>query len=312
LRIRNSVLVAVLSLGLPAGLTSEPALAQAAQPTAQELYASGMELYKAGELKQAQEILRAHGLNGQRDAFIATTSRPRGTSISSAVLLSLLTAGIAVLLCLPPGVWLGHVLARRQFAGKSFVELLVMLPLVIPPVVTGYLLLLLLGRGGVLGPTLEWLRIHIAFTWFGAAIAQAVVALPLLVLTLRVAIESVDQELEVAAQTLGASRWCVFWRVTLPLSWHGLAAGSVLAFARALGEFGATIIIAGNVEGRTRTLPLAIFTELNRPGEQSTVIGLVLVAIALACAALAVSRGVAGTVRFAIDMRPGGARKSKR
>lgn len=209
-------------------------------------------------------------------------------SIISAVGLSLLCAGAAVGLCLVPGVALALTLARRKFWGKGLVELLVMLPVVVPPVVTGYVLLKLLGRSGPLGGLVgnEGQLPGVVFTWIGAAIAQAVVAFPFLVLTLRVAFAGVDQDLEKAAHTFGAGRWQTFWSVTLPLSWHGLAAGCLLAFARALGEFGATIIVAGNIEGQTRTLPLAIYAALQTPGGDATAMGLVVIAVGLAFGAL--------------------------
>lgn len=214
-------------------------------------------------------------------------------SIISAVGLSLLCGAAAVGLCLVPGIILALVLARRKFWGKGLVELLVMLPVVVPPVVTGYVLLKLLGRSGPLGgligdggPLPGFLPGGVVFTWMGAAIAQAVVAFPFLVLTLRVAFAGVDQDLEKAAHTFGAGRWQTFWSVTLPLSWHGLAAGCLLAFARALGEFGATIIVAGNIEGQTRTLPLAIYAALQTPGGDATAMGLVVIAVGLAFGAL--------------------------
>ena len=206
----------------------------------------------------------------------------------------MLCAVAAVVVCLVPATLVALLLARRTFTGKALVEMAVMLPVVVPPVVTGYLLLVVFSRRGWLGPLLDATGIQIAFTWFGAALAQAVVAMPFLVLTLRVAFEAVDRDLEKAAQTEGASRWSVFWMITLPLAWHGLAAGCALAFARALGEFGATIIIAGNIEGRTRTLPLAIYSSLNEPGAEAQTVGLVCVAVALAFAALVLSRGLSG------------------
>lgn len=205
-------------------------------------------------------------------------------AIISAVGLSLLCAAAAVGLCLVPGVALAWVLARRQFAGKGWVELLVMLPVVVPPVVTGYVLLKLLGNAGPLRGVMP--GTGVVFTWVGAAIAQAVVAFPFLVLTLRVAFAGVDPDLEKAAHTFGAGRWKTFWHVTLPLASHGLAAGCLLAFARALGEFGATIIVAGNIEGQTRTLPLAIYAALQTPGGDATAIGLAIIAVGLAFAAL--------------------------
>lgn len=208
-------------------------------------------------------------------------------AIFSAVGLSLLCASAAVGLCLLPGVGLAWVLARKRFWGKAVVEVVVMLPVVVPPVVTGYVLLKLLGRSG------PWGGAHtgaVVFTWVGAAIAQAVVAFPFLVLTLRVGFAAVDPELERVAYLLGASRWRTFWTVTLPLAWQSLAAGGLLAFARALGEFGATIIVAGNIPGQTRTLPLAIYAALQTPGGDATAAGLVVIAVALACAALGVRK----------------------
>lgn len=211
-------------------------------------------------------------------------------AVIQAVGLSLLCAAAAVAVGVVPATLTALWLARRNFAGKALIEMVVMLPVVVPPVVTGYLLLVILGRRGLLGPLLDALGVQIAFTWFGAALAQAVVAMPFLILTLRVAFEAVDRDLERAAQTEGASRWAVLRMITLPLAWQGMAAGCALAFARALGEFGATIIIAGNIQGRTRTLPLAIYSSLNEPGAEAQTVGLVCVAVALAFAALALSR----------------------
>ena len=215
--------------------------------------------------------------------------------IGSAVGLSLGCAAAAVGLCLVPGTALALLLARHRFRGKAAIELAVVLPVVVPPVVTGYVLLRLLGRAGWLGLG----SASPAFTWVGAAIAQAVVALPFFVLTLRVAFEAVDRDLERVAFTFGASRWHTFWTVTLPLAWHGLAAGALLAFARALGEFGATIIVAGNIEGVTRTLPLAIYASLQTPGGDATAAGLSVIAVALACAALGLRRILGGRLRAA-------------
>ncbi|MEM8738485.1 MAG: molybdate ABC transporter permease subunit [Planctomycetota bacterium] len=217
------------------------------------------------------------------------------SAVFSAVGLSLWCGTAAVGLCLVPGVALAWVLARRRFWGKGLVELGVLLPVVVPPVVTGYVLLRLLGRSGPFGGELPGVG-PVVFTWMGAAVAQAVVAFPFLVLTLRVAIAGVDPELERAAATQGASRWRTFWSVTLPLSWHGLAAGCLLAFARALGEFGATIIVAGNLERETRTLPLAIYAALQSPGGDATAAGLAVIAVGLAFAALGLRKllGAAG------------------
>jgi molybdate transport system permease protein len=217
--------------------------------------------------------------------------------VIQAVGLSLLCATAAVAICLVPAVMIALLLSRRSFTGKALLEMAVMLPVVVPPVVTGYLLLVALGRRGWLGPAMEAAGVQIAFTWRGAALAQAVVAMPFLILMLRVAFEAIDRDLEKAAQTEGASRWTVFWKITLPLAWQGLAAGCALAFARALGEFGATIIIAGNIQGQTRTLPLAIYSSLNEPGAEAQTVGLVCVAVALSFAALVLSRVLSGKDR---------------
>ncbi|MEX0775392.1 MAG: molybdate ABC transporter permease subunit [Phycisphaeraceae bacterium] len=222
-------------------------------------------------------------------------------AIMSAVGLSLLCAAAAVVLALPAAMALAWVLARRNFRGKALVEALVMLPLVVPPVVTGYLLLVLLARRGLLGPALAAMGVEIVFTWVGAALAQAVIALPMLVLALRVAFESIDPELEQAAATEGATPLRIFWSLVLPMSWHGLAAGCVLAYARALGEFGATILVAGNIAGDwsqgrlgTRTLPLAIFSAMQWPGGEREAAALVIIGIAMSLAALMVVRRLFG------------------
>jgi molybdate transport system permease protein len=205
----------------------------------------------------------------------------------SAVWLSLLVAATATVVSLPAGIALGRLLARRQFPGKAALETLLSLPLVLPPVVTGYLLLVLLGSRGWLGPLLErWLGLTFVFDWKGAAVASAVLAFPLMVRAIRVAFAGVDPRLEQAARTLGAGRAETFVRVSLPLARRGIIAGAVLAFARGLGEFGATLMIAGNIPGRTQTIPLYIYSEINSPGgmEQST--RLVVAAVVIAAVAL--------------------------
>ena len=169
-------------------------------------------------------------------------------------------AGLAVLLILPPGIALAWLLARRNFPGKALVETAVALPLVMPPVATGLILLKLLGRRGTLGGFLhERFNFDVVFTWRAVVIAMAVMSFPLLVRTARVAFEKVDPLLEKSARTLGAGRSRVFFHITLPLASGGVAGGTLLAFARALGEFGATILVAGNIPGRTTTLSLAIY-----------------------------------------------------
>ena len=203
-----------------------------------------------------------------------------------ALALSLRVAVLATVVNALVGVPLAYLLARRRFAGKALLDLLVTLPLVLPPTVTGYYLIVLLGRRGWLGAPLYaatgW---TIAFTWYAAVVAATVMALPLLVRTARAAIESVDRDLEKAAYTLGRSEWRTTLEVTLPLARNGILAGLVLAFARALGEFGATLMLAGNIPGKTATVPLAIYTAA-QTGEQSTVLVLVAILTALSCVVL--------------------------
>jgi molybdate transport system permease protein len=191
---------------------------------------------------------------------------------------------------LPVGIWLGHVLARKQFWGKSLVESALSLPLVLPPVVTGYLLLLLFGRRGWIGrPLYEWFGVEVAFTWKAAALASAVMAFPLMVRAIRVAFGEVDRRLELAARTLGAGRLETFFRITMPLARRGIIAGAVLAFARSLGEFGATIMVAANLPGETQTIPLLIYGQTQSPGGMEESARLVVVAVLIAVAAVVVA-----------------------
>ncbi len=200
----------------------------------------------------------------------------------SALLLSLRVTGVAIVLIMAAGLPLALLLARRRFRGATLVEALVSLPLVLPPTVVGYYLLLALGRGS---PVVEWFGWRILFTWGAAAIASAVVGLPLFVLSARAAIAGVDPALENAARTLGSSEPVVLWRITLPLARRGILAGLVLASARALGEFGATLMVAGNIPGRTQTLPLAIYDAVqNRSYAQAN--GMVLLMTLLAFVSL--------------------------
>jgi len=204
--------------------------------------------------------------------------------------LSLQVGLVATLAVLPISFALAWLLARRDFPGKLLLDVLVHLPLVLPPVVSGWLLLILFGRHGPLGRVLEsCCSVVVAFRWSGAAIAAAVMALPLMVRALRLAIENVDRRLEHAARTLGASPWRAFLGVTLPLSLPGILAATVLGFARSLGEFGATITFVSNIPGETRTLPLAIHGALQMPGGGDTVMRLSLFSIVLALLALALS-----------------------
>jgi molybdate transport system permease protein len=187
------------------------------------------------------------------------------------------------------GIPIAYLLARRRFWGKGVVDVLVTLPLVLPPTVVGYYLIVVLGRRGVLGAAIyELSGFTVAFTWYAAVIAATVMALPLLVRTVRAAIESVDRDLERAAYTLGRSELRTALEVTLPLARNGILAGLVLAFARALGEFGATLMLAGNIPGRTTTVPLAIYTAV-QTGESAEALGLVIALTALSCLVLIVA-----------------------
>lgn len=174
--------------------------------------------------------------------------------------LSLQVAAMATAICLVVGVALAWLLARRRFWGRELLSALVTLPLILPPTVLGYYLLQVLGRRTVVGEFLEdTFGIRIAFAWEGAVLASAIVALPLMVRSAQAAFENVDPSLENAARTLGRSNVAVFFTVTLPLAWQGVLAGMALTFARAIGEFGATIMLAGNIPGRTQTMPVAIY-----------------------------------------------------
>jgi molybdate transport system permease protein len=207
----------------------------------------------------------------------------------SAIWLSIKVSVVATTLNAAIGIPLAYLLARRRFWGRGAVDVLVTLPLVLPPTVTGYYLIVLLGRRGVLGaPIYEVTGWSVAFTWYAAVIAATVMALPLLVRTARAAIESVDQNLERAAFTLGRPEWRTALEVTLPLARNGILAGLVLAFARALGEFGATIMLAGNIPGKTQTLPLSIYTAV-QTGEAGQAMALVAVLTLLSCAVVVAS-----------------------
>jgi molybdate transport system permease protein len=195
-----------------------------------------------------------------------------------------------MLACLPVAFAIAWLLARRSFPGKALLDAMVHLPLVLPPVVTGWALLLLFGRTGPLGSALEaCCGIVFAFRWTGAALAAAVMALPLMVRAIRLSIEAVDTRLENAARTLGATPWRVFASITLPLSLPGVLAASVLGFARSLGEFGATISFVSSIPGETRTLPLAIYGAMQLPGGEAQVLRLAAVSVALALGTLVLS-----------------------
>jgi molybdate transport system permease protein len=204
----------------------------------------------------------------------------------SAIFVSLRVATAATLCTLPIAFALAFVLARRRFPGKPVAEALVNLPLVMPPVVTGYLLLLAFGDDGPLGRLLGVFGVSVLFRWTGAAIAAGVMALPLMVAPMRQGLDAIDRRLEAAASSLGASRWRVFATVTVPLMLPGLIAGLVLGFAKALGEFGATAIFVSAIPGETETLPLAINALLQIPGREAAVLRLALLSIVIAFAAL--------------------------
>ncbi|KMJ45280.1 molybdate ABC transporter permease [Xenorhabdus khoisanae] len=207
-----------------------------------------------------------------------------------AILLSLKISGIAVLFSLPFGIFMAWMLARCQFFGKSLLDSIIHLPLVLPPVVVGYVLLISMGRRGVIGEFLyDWFGVSFAFNWTGAALASAVVAFPLMVRAIRLSLESIDRRLEQAARTLGASPLKVFFTITLPLSLPGIIVGAVLAFARSLGEFGATITFVSNIPGETRTIPLAMYTLIETPGAETAAARLCVVAIVLALVSLMLS-----------------------
>lgn len=204
--------------------------------------------------------------------------------------LSLKVSLVAVLLTLPVAYGLAWLFARRRIPGLIVLDALVHLPLVVPPVVTGWLLLIAFGRNGPIGGWLEsTFGLTLVFSWTGAALAAAVMALPLMVRAMRLSIEAVDRRLVGAARSLGASRWRAFLGITLPLSLPGIAAGAMLGFARSLGEFGATITFASNIAGETRTLPLAIYSGLQVPGAENQVARLAVISIVLSLLALLVS-----------------------
>ena len=206
-----------------------------------------------------------------------------------AVALSLRVSFWATLCSLPFGIFVAYALARWSFTGKQIVNGLVHLPLILPPVVTGYLLLLSFGTRGPIGSFLADWGIVFAFRWSGAALAAAIMAFPLMVRAIRLSIEAVDPKLEQAAATLGAPPAWVFVTVTLPMALPGIVAGTILAFAKAMGEFGATITFVSNIPGETRTIPSAIYAFLQVPGGEGAALRLVIVAVVVAMAALLMS-----------------------
>ena len=221
-----------------------------------------------------------------------------------ALALSVKVSLVGVACSLPVAIGCAWLLARKRFHGKPLFEGLLLLPLILPPVVTGYILLIVFGHHGAIGRWLDAAGLSIAFRWTGAALAAAVMAFPLLVVALRNAFESVDRRLENAAATLGAGAWRIFFSITLPLSLRGLVAGLALGFARGLGEFGATITFVSSIPGQTRTLPIALYEFISTPGGESGALRLTLVAVVVALlagviAALMLLRG--GTRRTEVE-----------
>ena len=214
----------------------------------------------------------------------------------AALLLSLRVATAAMLCSLPLALWVAWILARKEFRGKGVLSALVHLPLVLPPVVTGYLLLLSFGRNAPMGRLLESFGIGLAFHWTGAVLAALIMSFPLMVRAMRLAIEAVDPRIEAAAATLGAPRVSVFCRVTLPLIFPGILAGAVMGFAKAMGEFGATITFVANIPGQTQTLPSAIWTALQVPGGESRALTMAALAGLVALAAVLLSEALARRV----------------
>lgn len=212
----------------------------------------------------------------------------------TAIWLSLRVALVATVAALPVAIWVAYVLARKSFPGRQLLNGVVHLPLVLPPVVTGYLLLVVFGQEGPLGGFLkDVFGISFAFRWTGAALAAAIMAFPLMVRAIRLGFEAVDPGLEDAAATLGASRGRIWRTVTLPLVVPGILAGAILGFAKALGEFGATITFVAAIPGQTQTIPTAIYGLLQVPGSEPAVLGLVTVSVILAMGALLVSEWLA-------------------
>jgi molybdate transport system permease protein len=205
------------------------------------------------------------------------------------IALSLRVGVASVVASLPLAIATAWLLARREFPGKTLFDALAHLPLVVPPVVVGYALLLAFGRNGPLGQLLAPLGITFAFRWTGAALAAAVMGFPLVVRAIRLSMEAIDPRLEAAGRTLGAGPWRVFFTVTLPLAWPGLLTGALLGFARALGEFGATITFVSNIPGETRTLPLAIYGATQVPSGDAEALRLSIISVAISLAALAAS-----------------------
>lgn len=212
----------------------------------------------------------------------------------NAIFLSLKIASIAVILALPLAIWVAWILSRKQFLGKSILNGIVHLPLVLPPVVIGYLLLISMAKRGIIGQYLwDWFEFSFSFSWKGVVLASMVMAFPLMVRSIRLALDAVNPKLEQAARTLGASPLKVFFTLNLPLSFSGIVAGAVLGFARSLGEFGATITFVSNIPNQTQTIPAALFTFIETPDGEMAAARLCLVAITISLIALFCSEWLA-------------------
>ena len=271
--------------GYPAIVYPGGVTATSSKPEAAAAFLAFLELPRA----RAAFAASGFGVQGVAEAGAATSATPVVGFVLdpwSAVRLSLIVALGAVILGLVPAVAVGWVLARRDFVGKTFVSMLFMAPLVVPPVVTGFLLLAVLGRESALGGLLDVMGLPVPFTVVGAIVAALVVGFPLYVMASRGAFETVDRRFEEVSWTLGVPKAPTFRRVSLPLALPGIAAGSVLAFARALGEFGATVVLAGNLEGETRTIALAVYSLLESPSGRGATWTLVVASVTLSLVAL--------------------------
>lgn len=221
--------------------------------------------------------------------------------LAACISLTLKVAGVATLFASSLGVAVAWVMVRSRFPGRRWIDAICALPLVLPPTVIGYCLILLLGRKGLIGEWLSTQGINLIFSWQGAVVAATVVIFPLSYRSSKAALESVDHQLEDAARTLGASEWRVFFRVSLPLAWRGIFAGITLAFARGMGEFGATLMIAGNLPGKTQTLALAIYDSFQAGNDERAVLLVILTSVL--CAAMLVLAECVGGNRFASSRR---------
>jgi len=209
-----------------------------------------------------------------------------------AIRLSLTVGLTATFLSLPFAVAVAWILERTRWPGRGLLQTAVMMPLVLPPVVIGYLLLKLFSPRGIVGQALDAIGMPVAFHWLGAVVAAAIVGFPLFVMTIGLAMKNVDPRLETVSRSLGRSRWETFRRVTIPLSWPGILSGAAISFARGLGEFGATVILAGRITGETETIPLAIYAELDSPGGETRIGTMVVASIVICLSCVLIARGL--------------------